>query len=122
VSTIRNERAKSSSESSDSTIHIDETVHVVDGNITSQPPPRVQIPVSNQIDDDVASCSSSISENEESLHDEMMKLCYEIQGSKGYTASDNDDDDSSVDLTFQEEKHLRNIMDKVKTHLTMTIS
>lgn len=118
MSAILNQREKSKSsseESSDaSTIHIDENV------MASKSSSQIKIQVQNGINDDSDSCSSSISEPEKCLHNEMMKLCYEIESVNGVNPDDNDD--SSVGLTFQEKKHLQNFMDKVKTHLKMTIS
>lgn len=109
------EKSESSSESSDAS-----TIHIVEDVVESKSPSQIKFQVQNRIDDDSGSCNSSISEPEKCLHNEMMKLCYEIESVNGMNSDDNDD--SSVDLNFQEEKHLRNVMDKVKTHLKMTIS
>lgn len=48
----------------------------------------------------------------------MIKLCSEIENANGVAESDGGDE-SSVDLTYQEEKCLQNIVDKVKAHLAM---
>lgn len=120
LSTLRSERkySKSPSEKSDDSSGAS-TIHIEEDFVNSRKSSNLKIPVINQIDDDAASCTSSHTEKSETLHDELMKLCYEIESVNGLYGSDNGDG-SSVDLTFQEEKHLRNIMEKVKTHLTMT--
>lgn len=92
------------SSSSASTVHIEDVVE--------SKPSQIKVRELRRVDDD-ASCNSSGSCDEKSLHNEMMKLCYEIESANGGKASDNDD--SSVDLSFQEERHLRNIMDKVES-------
>lgn len=81
----------------------------------------------NQIaDGGSASGCSSIDDEKESLHSEMLKLCYEIENANDGKSSGNE---SSVDLTYQEERVLHNIVDKVNeircdsaTHLMMKTS
>jgi hypothetical protein len=104
----------SSEESTDAS-----TVHIED-DVESKPPTQIKAQELKRVEDDDASSDSSISDNGKPLHNEMMKLCYEIESAIGGKASDNDD--SSVDLSFQEEKHLRAIVNEVETHLKMTIS
>lgn len=61
-------------------------------------------------DDEASDCMSA--DEKESLQSDMLKLCSEIDNAIG--GSMNSRDNSSVDLTYQEEKAFRSIIDKVK--------
>lgn len=91
-----------SAESSETSLHIVEDVKIQrDARVANQ------LPI-----DEVSVCSSieNVEEEEKaSLHSEMLKLCDEIENANGTK----DDEDSSVDLTYQEDSTLRSIMAKV---------
>lgn len=112
MSTLYKEREKSKSPSEKSEESSDaSTIHIVEEIVEFPSSSPVKVQELNRAEYDNGSCDSSISESDKSLHNEMMKLCSEIESINAGKASDNDD--SSVDLSFQEEKHLRKIIDKV---------
>lgn len=92
-------------DSDESSVHIDETVSVAQQAVDA----KFQVP--NQTDyDDGAALARSLHDEKESLQSEMLKLCNEIENANGTSSSSNS---SSVDLTYQEEKDPKNIVDKV---------
>lgn len=69
---------------------------------------KVQVQNRNDCCDD--DCMSA--DEKESLQSDMLKLCDEIDNAIG--GSMNSRDNSSVDLTYQEERTFQSIIDKVK--------
>jgi hypothetical protein len=112
VKSFGNKQAKSKSSSGKSSVSSSSSetlsVHIVEDleevNV-AHPDVKTQTPSHSRARENSA---SEISSSSEDLESEMMKLCYEIGNANG------DMTDSSVDLTYQEEKELRHIIDKVK--------
>lgn len=99
--------AKSGSSSS-STL----SFHIMDEVYEEPQETAVKIQVSTtQIEDENASGGSSVDEDS-SLRDEMMRLCDEITNAN--RTKESDVEDSSVDLTCQDEQFFRGITEKVK--------
>lgn len=73
-------------------------------------------------DDEAESACSTVDGEEDSLQSEMLKLRNEIENANGKVLSSAA---SSVDLTYQETKNLKNIVDKVcsecEAHLMKTV-
>lgn len=84
--------------------------HIVEEvNVAQSAPDDDKIQVPNQIDDGAgASDCSSLDDDAESLQNELMKLCSEIEKANRVSSGD---DDSSSD---QEERQLRGVADKVR--------
>lgn len=109
------ENSKPSTSSSDAStipsVHIAEVVHVYPQKSDSK------IQVQNHDDCDDSNSEYSFEDEKESLQSEMLELCNEIENANGVAASGGED--SSVDLTYHEEKTFQSIIDKVKAHLAM---
>lgn len=108
VNALRNEREKPSSpleeksdeDSEPETLHIDEEILIDE----AEKPAEIDC-------DDASDC---LSESErESLESDIVKLCEEIDNEIGGEKT-NSKDNSSVDLSYQEEKALQKLVDKVK--------
>lgn len=90
------------------TFEINEVVFVTEPDALENR--EVQVQTHDDCCDDRASDCTSVDEKE-SLQSDMLKLCNEIDNAIG--GSMNSRDNSSVDLTYQEEKAFQNIIDKV---------
>lgn len=77
-------------------------------NVAQSAPDDDKIQVPNQIDDGAGASDCSSLDDAESLQDELMKLCSEIEKANRVSSGD---DDSSSD---QEERQLRCVADKVR--------
>lgn len=112
VEALRNEQMKSKSSSGSSSTM---SIHIVDEGVLNvartAADDKIQVP--NQIDVGAGASDCSSLDDASSLQDELMKLCSEIENANGKKAS-SDDYSSTVDLTYQEERHLRNAIDKVR--------
>lgn len=94
-----------------SSVHIVEEVNLVEkaSDVKSDAKIQVQKQTDDDGADDGASGCSSI--EKEVLQSELLKLCFEIENANGTKSSG---DESSVDLTYQEEREdLQNIIDEV---------
>lgn len=89
------------------------TVHIVEEIVGEEEDANEKVQAQNQIDCDYASDCSSDNHSKESLEDDMLKLCGEIDDAIGGKMSSGDN--SSVDLTYREEKAFQSIIDKVKS-------
>lgn len=112
VNSLRREREKPSSpleksddESETKTFHIDEEINASQQMLDDGAEKPTEIDC-----DDASDC---LSESEkESLESDMIKLCEEIDNVNGGREMSSRDN-SSVDLSFQEEKALQKLVDKV---------
>lgn len=114
---LRQEQAKrkslsEKSEESSEASSIHSSIHIVEEVNVAQQTSDAKFQVQNPITVDGASECSSDVDDKESLQSEMLKLCGEIANANGTNSSANE---SSVDLTHQEEEVLQNIIDKVKS-------
>lgn len=91
------------------------SIHIVEDDVVNDAgtaaDDKIQVP--NQIEDGAGASDCSSLDDANSLHDELMKLCSEIEHANGKKTS-SDDYSSSVDLMYQEERRLRNAIDKVR--------
>ncbi|CRK93265.1 CLUMA_CG006808, isoform A [Clunio marinus] len=117
VETFKNEDDESKPSSAESrqssgtlSVHIVEEVNIVE-------PSDVKIQVQNQRNVEEVASNSNYSDNEnETLHNELMELCNEIENANESKA--NSGDDSSIDLSYKEDKQLRKIIEKNKEKFT----
>lgn len=96
--------------SDESSVHIEETVFITQQTSDAKIQVANQTNYNDENDNETASACSTIDGGEESLQSEMLKLCNEIGNANGKVLSSAA---SSVDLTYQEAKDLKNIVDKV---------
>lgn len=113
VEMLRKEQTKhkSSSEKSEESSEA-LSVHIVEEVNVAQQASDAEFQVQNPITVGAASECSSDDDDEESLQSEMFKLCGEIENANGTKLTSVE---SSVDLTYQEDKVLQNMIDKVKS-------
>lgn len=119
------QKSEPSSEESEESSSETLSVHIVDDLNVAPGVDQQSSDVKNQVFQGAASGFDSTDEEQQSLQSDILKLCYEIENANG-TKANADDDNSSIDLSYHEDKLLRNIMDKVwknkKLRLMMTTS